>query len=262
MNPKNFRILNCIESRNKEKDWNGYIAKKSGILKTRGRIPSKTDLRESWWTINDQKRTGSCVGWATADSVIRWHFVKAGLLPKKSLLSPRFLWMASKETDEFTAEPTTFIEAEGTSLKAALDIARKYGNVTDDILSFDSGNLFPGETDEFFSIASRLKIKNYHRLDKISEWREWLSTNGPLLTRLDVDKTFHDLWDNPKKKGKLDKYRPLRDMGGHAIAIVGYAKNHFIVRNSWGPKWGDKGFGYATLDYTKKAFDEAYGITI
>jgi len=186
---KNFRILNCIESKNKEKDWDGRIAKKSGVLKSRGKIPSSKDLRESWWDVGDQKQTGSCVGWATADSVIRYHFAKFGFLPKKKLLSTRFLWMASKETDEFISEPTTFIESEGTSLKSALDIARKYGNVTDDVLPFNSGTLFPGETDEFFSLASRLKIKNYHRLDSISEWREWLANNGPILTRLDVDKT-------------------------------------------------------------------------
>lgn len=70
------------------------------------------------------------------------------------------------------------------------------------------------------------------------------------------------MWDNPKRKGKLDKYRPLKDAGGHAVALVGYTKNYFIVRNSWGLKWGDKGFGYASLAYAKRAFNEAYGVSI
>ena len=64
-------------------------------------------------------------------------------------------------------EYSAFIETEGTSFKDALDIARKYCNVTDDVLPFNSWNLFSGETDEFFSRVSRLKIKNYHRLDRI-----------------------------------------------------------------------------------------------
>ena len=117
--------------------------------------------------------------------------------------------MESKETDEFTFEHT-IIESEGTSLKSALDIARKFGNVTDDVLPFGPGSLFTGETGEFFSLASRLKIRNYHRLDKISEWKEWLANNGPVLIILDGDKTWDALWDNPKRNSKLDKYSPLK----------------------------------------------------
>jgi C1A family cysteine protease len=43
---------------------------------------------------------------------------------------------------------------------------------------------------------------------------------------------------------------------------VGYTQDRFIVRNSWGLSWGDKGYGYASLAYTKAAFTEAYGIKI
>ena len=37
--------------------------------------------------------------------------------------------MSSKETDEFTARPQTFIEGAGTSLKTAVDVAHKHGAV-------------------------------------------------------------------------------------------------------------------------------------
>ena len=121
------RILNCKPSRDTEKDWRFEHAAQAGLLATVAAIPATKDLREPWWKIADQASTGSCVGWASTDSVIRWHFVKAKELGKNELLSPRFVWMASKETDEFVSQPTTFIETEGTSLKAALDIARKFG---------------------------------------------------------------------------------------------------------------------------------------
>jgi hypothetical protein len=52
--------------------------------------------------------------------------------------------MASKETDTFVSQPTTFIESEGTSLKAALDIARKFGAVNDAVLPFEPMKLYPG----------------------------------------------------------------------------------------------------------------------
>ena len=34
-------------------------------------LPASVDLREVWWKINDQASTGSCVGWGTADGLLR-----------------------------------------------------------------------------------------------------------------------------------------------------------------------------------------------
>jgi hypothetical protein len=223
-------------------------------------VPSSKDLRESWWKIGDQGSTGSCVGWATADSVLRWHFVKTRRLGKAEKLSPRFQWMAAKETDEFTGRPTTFIETDGTSLKAALDVARKYGTVRDGVLPFASGKLYAGEAKTFYALAAQLKIVAYFNLGRnLQQWRVWLATNGPILTRLDVDAT----WDNVGTDGKLEIYQPDTTRGGHAVALVGYRRDGFIVRNSWGEEpWGEKGFGYASTAYAQEAFTEAYGVSV
>ena len=44
---------------------------------------------------------------------------------------------------------------------------------------------------------------------------------------------------------------PEEFTGGHAMIIVGYDDNIkcFIVRNSWGSQWGDKGYCYIPYDY-------------
>ncbi len=195
--------------------------------------------------IADQGSTGSCVGWACADSVLRWHFVTAGRIPQTAPLSPRFVWMASKETDPFITRPTGFIETEGTSLKAALDIARKFGVVRDSVLPFGSGRLYPGQAETFYAIAAQLKILAYFNLGSSqTSWRIWLATMGPILTRLNVDDTWYDATENG---GALDEYLPDTARGGHAVALVGYQSGRFIVRNSWGTDWGDGGFAYASL---------------
>lgn len=256
------RILNCIPSKNTEKDW-GIRAALCGADMSlfeciTQSVPERVDLRADWWEIGDQRATGSCVGWASADSVLRWHFTQANKINQGEQLSVRYVWMAAKETDEFGDRPTSFIESDGTSLKAALDVARKYGVVKADVLPFVSG-MYPGETDDFYSLASQMRIAAYFNLGRSQDtWRTWLDTHGPILTRLNVD----PVWMNCGKSGLLDAYQPLVVYGGHAVALVGYTPDRFIVRNSWGKTWGNDGFAYASLSYAAEAFDEAYGVTI
>jgi hypothetical protein len=185
------RILNCKPSPKTEDDWTFEDAARADVAAAAtAAVPSSKDLRTSWWTINDQGSTGSCVGWASADSLLRWHFVKAGKLTTSQLLSPRFMWMAAKETDPFITRPTTFIETEGTSLKTALDVARKFGVVRDTTLSFSSGKLYAGKASTFYATAALRKILAYFNLEtSLSNWRNWLANNGPIMVRLDVDST-------------------------------------------------------------------------
>jgi C1A family cysteine protease len=258
------RVLNIVPSPDTERDWRIENADAAGLLAgAPGAVPKSKDLRETWWKVGDQGSTGSCVGWATADSLLRWHFVKAGRMKNTETLSKRFIWMASKETDEFNSSPTTFIENAGTSLKAALDVARKFGAVKENVLPF-SGALYPNDPATFYALAAQLKINSYFNLSfnrggSFDSWRRWLATHGPMLTRLDVDRTWDDCGD---VNGNLDEYQPKTRRGGHAVSIVGYTGDRFIVRNSWGTGWGDKGFAYASLAYTQDAFTEAYGISV
>jgi hypothetical protein len=255
------RVLNCLPSLDTERDWRLRHAVEAGLLAAEAGAPATKDLRDdSWWTIADQGATGSCVGWATADSVLRWHFVRTGRIQKAERLSPRFTWMASKETDQFVTQPTTFIDAAGTSLKAALEVSRRFGAVRDAVLPFRSGRLYGGETATFYALAAQLRITAYFNLGvDLAAWRLWLANGGPILTRLDVDATWTAATEN---KGRLSTYRTATARGGHAVALVGYTSTGFIVRNSWGTDWGDRGYAYASNAYAAKAFTEAYGVTV
>jgi C1A family cysteine protease len=257
------RVLNVVPSRDTERDWQLEQAAGAGLLAAAATVPKSKDLRETWWKIGDQGTTGSCVGWATADALLRWHFTKAGRIKTTDAVSKRFIWMASKETDEFDTNPTTFIENAGTSLKAALDVARKFGSVKETVLPF-GGGLYPGKPETFYALAAQLKIQSYFNLSfnrggSIDSWRRWLGTRGPILTRLDVDRTWDEASDTA---GNLDEYEPRTRRGGHAVALVGYTPDRFVVRNSWGIGWGDNGFAYASLAYAQDAFTEAYGVSV
>jgi C1A family cysteine protease len=257
------RILNCLPSPNRERDWGMQAAADAGaVAAPKAAVPASVDLRnDTWWPVGDQGATGSCVGWAAADGLLRWHFTRAGRISKGNKLSVRYLWMAAKERDEYTDRPTTFIEPDGTSLKAALDIARNYGIVHAKDLPFDPPVLYPHDVATFYTLAARLRIATYHNLGSVpADWRKWIATQGPIIVRLECDST----WMNAKTtKGKLATYKPATADGGHAVALVGYTPTTFIVRNSWGTtQWGDKGYAYASNAYAKAAFTESYGVTL
>lgn len=249
-------VLNCVKSERPEDDWTFEDAIDAGVVDSAAPVPAAKDLRETWWEINDQKKTGACVGFATAYGILRWHYVNESRITTDDLPSARFIWMANKETDEITSYPTTFLERDGTQTKLALSVARKYGCVLEELLPMD-GKLSTMKRAAFYARASKLRISSYHNLGKdLDDWRRWLAFQGPILTRLGVDNT----WDRASETGgQLDVYLPDTVRGGHAVCLVGYEKDRFIVRNSWGTHWGDKGFAYASIEYTKAAFTEAFG---
>lgn len=260
---KNF-VLNCIPSARPEDDWTFEDAVTAGVVDDAAATPATKDLRApSWWPVDDQDGTGACVGYATAYGVLRWHYVNAGLLKKSKdpseKPSARFIWMADKETDNLTSYPTTFLEVSGTQVKLALNVARKYGCVTDAELPM-TGALSILPQAAFYTKAARFRIASFHNLGRnLDTWRSWIANQGPILTRLGVDRT----WDRATTTGgHLDEYLPDTVRGGHAICLVGYTKSYFIVRNSWGEGWGDKGFAYASNAYASDAFTEAYGAVL
>ena len=66
------RILNAIPSRDTDRDWRLVDAQNAGVVAVApAALPSSKDLRTTWWKVGDQGETGSCVGWASADSVLR-----------------------------------------------------------------------------------------------------------------------------------------------------------------------------------------------
>lgn len=262
--PESNRICNLVPSRQTDHDWTmGQALAAGAVAAPVAALPASVDLRAGWWGVGDQGSTGSCVGWASTDGIVRFHMVSSGRLGLAELLSPRATWMASKETDEFTARPQTFIEGAGTSLKAAMDILRKYGAVPEVMVPFKiTTAMYLGNENTLYATAATRRVAAYFNLAKdLNAWRTWLATRGPLLVGLNVDAT----WDNAKATaGKLDSFQPATARGGHAVCVVGYtADKRFIIRNSWGTGWGDKGFGFASEAYINAAFfNESYGVTL
>lgn len=85
-----------------------------------------------------------------------------------------------------------------------------------------------------------LKIKHYAMIPSYIALKYALIMNGPCIGALRVyNENKTDFWNRDFKGQDF--------LGGHAVAIIGYDKNGFIIRNSWGGSYG-RG-GYATISY-------------
>ena len=82
-----------------------------------------------------------------------------------------------------------------------------------------------------------VKIDNCAKIGSVDALKQAVVANGPCVGGLMCYGDYTEFW----KKGFG---QPL---GGHAISIVGYTKDGFIIRNSWGTSYG-KG-GYALMKY-------------
>jgi hypothetical protein len=220
--------------------------------------------------VGDQGHTGSCVGWALADSVLWRQFVRARKLAETDRLSPRFMWMAAKEMrakltpvkGEPAWHPTTFLEQGMTDVKSALDVARTFGAALEHELPWQGG-LSPDPIDGFYGSATRRQITHYYRLDDgedasawFGHWRRWIHQHGPVLIVLGVDGRFLE-------GAPLFETIDLDSVSSnHAAALVGYAPNGFLIRCSWGKTWGAEGYAVATEAYLERATRESYGVVV
>jgi Papain family cysteine protease len=266
------RILNVGPSPDRADDHTPTAAEERGHLRPVD-PPERVDLRAPWYTVGEQGKTGSCVGWALADSVMWRQLVRKGKLTEEDRLSPRFMWMAAKEMRAKLSEarretdwqPTTFLEQGMTDVKAALDVARTYGAALEEDLPFH-GSLYPGGIEHFYASAVRRRITHYYRLDPEEEsatqwfqhWRRWIDQHGPVLIAVGVDANFVET-DGTQA---LDVFDAASLSEYHAIALVGYAGGGFLVRCSWGEDWGKAGYAVATEAYLEQATLESYGIVV
>jgi hypothetical protein len=102
---------------------------------------------------------------------------------------------------------------DGMSFKDAFYYIRHHGVET------DNGNY---KIDKYAKVGSELALK------------QAIIINGPCVGGLPVyNSAIDEFWD--KEKG--DEL-----LGGHAVSIVGYNNDGFIIRNSWGNTYGIDGY--------------------
>ena len=203
-------------------------------------LPDAVDLRRPWHPVPDQGETASCVGWAVADSCLRWQLVEAGRLAPDQRLSARYVWMSAKETDQRDEYPSTFLEYDGTSLKAGLDVVRKWGVALEQELAWEGGlaTLPPEEFNRSAPPAQDHGLLQPRRQD--GALRRVAHVAAPERPGARADRPGHELPHLHRRPARPSP--PTRSTAATPRRCTATRPSHFLLRSSWGTDWGDEGY--------------------
>ena len=190
-------------------------------------LPSKLDYTSQMMPVRNQGDLFGTCGPQVFCSMYEWKEERVC-----EYLSPQFMFncRATQNQNGMTCRDVMKI---GQKIGVPKDTEYPYGTQGDMVdIARDS---------KLMDAASRHKISSYARVYSIEDMKAALVTNGPGMVAIPV----YNMSDANKLWVKDADNNRLR--GGHAITLVGYDTDdvgpHFIVRNSWGVGWGDRGYG-------------------
>ncbi|HEX7501442.1 MAG TPA: C1 family peptidase [Polyangia bacterium] len=205
------------------------------------RLPTSVDLRPSMSPVENQGQLGSCTANALAGAL---EFLEMKSGQSFVDLSRLFIYYNERAVEHTISSDSGAMIRDGIKTLASLGVCpeKKWPYVISAFTKKPSAACY---TD-----AKNHTISTYHRIASVGEMRACLAEGYPFVFGFSVYETF----ESPAvaRTGVLNMPKPReRQLGGHAVCAVGYddKAKRLLVRNSWGPDWGMKGYFTMPYDY-------------
>ena len=218
-------------------DWRDY--KYSAIAPVIPTLPPAIDLRNLCSAVEDQGNLGSC----TANAIVG-AMELLEIRDKKQFtdFSRLFLYYNERAIEGTTAEDS------GAFIRDGIKTLVVQGVCHEPTWPYNIAKFAKKPSKTAYQQGLAHQIKAYRSIRSLTEMKTCLATQVPFVFGFSVYESFESA--EVAKSGIVPMPAPSEKLlGGHAVLAVGYddAVQRFIVRNSWGPRWGVK--GYFTIPY-------------
>ncbi|RYX81921.1 peptidase C1 [bacterium] len=207
-------------------------------------LPSKVDLRKLMSAVENQGGTSSCTANATAGA---YEYLLKRHRDEELDVSRLFIYYNARYVS-----PGDYIEDEGSTIVHVIEGLKKYGACTEDTWAFDEDMVNEEPDESSYEEGAYFLVESAKQVPvDLETWKTALAEGQPIIFGISIFKSF----DKHKKKGLVSaptKNELAREThAGHAMLCVGYSDvdEVFIIRNSWGTGWGDKGYCYIPYNY-------------
>lgn len=204
-------------------------------------LPAVVDLRWAMPPVRDQGNLGSCTGVAIA-AAIEYALT---LERRRITPSPLFIYYAERFLENSVA-----VDA-GAEIRSGIKACSKIGVCTETAWPYDPARFAELPPEPARSEAAAHRVITYMRVPpSLHLLRAALVKRLPVVIGFAVYESFES------NAVALSGHAPMPGpgeamLGGHAVLLVGYdmPNGRWILRNSWGTDWGDKGYFTLPLPY-------------
>ena len=219
------------------------------VAKTVTSVPPKVDLRSKCPKPYDQLQTGSCTANAIAGA-LEFDMMQQGI---QAFTPARlFIYYNERAIEGTVASDKGAFLRDGIKSVAALGACPE-GAVGDPppAWPFDPNKVLVKPATACYSKALGFKAISYYSIDQnLADMKTCLAEGYPFVFGFTAYESFESQAVATSGIVPLPASNEAV-VGGHAVVAVGYddGSRNFICRNSWGPKWGLKGYFYMPYAY-------------
>ncbi len=203
-------------------------------------LPRKVDLRPFCPPVYDQKGLNSCSANAIA-AAVEFDLMKEKR--KRVIFPSRLFLFYNSRAIEHTEKAD-----DGVYIRDAVKAVARHGDCPEDHWPYVEKKFATKPPAKCYAGALKYKAVEYYRIHReIEDMLACLASGYPFVFGFTAHEKFRDL---VKKTGRLEMPAPgEKVIGKHAVLAVGYddPNGRLIVRNSWGPRFGLR--GYFTMPY-------------
>jgi papain like protease len=243
------RQANLIARVNDRIDSLDQVSRPPAQDRSQVQIKPALDYSSNIKVIRDSGAEGSVVGHALATAL---EFQIAKATHEEHKVSARHIYYLARQATGSTESDS------GAIIKDAIRALAKKGAVEEKVWPYVPGE-YAAKPPPAVNTARKFRISDARKVNSLDDLKRALTQNGPIVAGI----TMYASAMSPKtaETGLIPLPTPKAQIiGGHAIVVVGFDDKQERIKfvNSWGPSWGDHGFGYLPYEYIRKYMSDAW----